>query len=537
MSIQPSIQKNTYTTRHFVKGMASRGLAPLILLESTVISGRTYQANERGGFYEARERVTEETLGAVFWFSGVQGFNKLIDYFIGQKILKLPETNFDVGKDSLHNPLENYIKKTGIPKNKIAAFKFGKVASSIILANCLVGLVVPKLNQAITRYYKKKDEKRAEKRHRLNPTLEITTKTPPSVDTQLNKNKVSMSNFILKSDKTGKKDSNPTFGGMISTETLLSLANHFENDAKYQLLSTDVGIAGGRAISSRNKHERTEILFRDISSIYFYMFNMPNINRWLNQLEDGYKSRLDPVSAKYATDELKKLLKENKGTLTVEEFRKKVLDEGKYNNLLDNIKNKFEGAEKDVIKLNDFLNELKKITSPEDYAKLSNIASQMSDLQPEVGGVKLLSKNQVESIFKGGLLNNPNFLDNLFEVATRDDIPFTKIKQSNRKNPFKFVAQAELNGIKEDAINYVEDIIKRAVDGNITENILNKACRANFMKNAFNWGAGFIISSVFLSTLIPKAQYWLTKKLTGKDQFPGTTEYADDKKTDKNDKK
>ena len=111
MSIQPSIQKNTYTTRHFIKGMASRGLAPLILLESTVIAGRTYQANERGGFYEARERVTEETLGAVFWFSGVQGFNKLIDYFIGQKILKLPETNFDVGKDSLHNPLENYIKR------------------------------------------------------------------------------------------------------------------------------------------------------------------------------------------------------------------------------------------------------------------------------------------------------------------------------------------------------------------------------------------------------------------------------------------
>ena len=57
------------------------------------------------------------------------------------------------------------------------------------------------------------------------------------------------------------------------------------------------------------------------------------------------------------------------------------------------------------------------------------------------------------------------------------------------------------------------------------------------MKNAFNWGTGFIISSLFLSTLIPKMQYWLTKKLTGKDQFPGTTEYADSPKSNENNNK
>lgn len=105
---------------------------------------------------------------------------------------------------------------------------------------------------------------------------------------------------------------------------LLSVANKFENDPTYQLLSTDAGIAGGRAISSRNNHERTEVLFRDLSSIYFYMFSMPNINRWLNQLEDGRKTRLDPVAAKQVTDHLQAVLDKNNGKMSIEEFSKQV---------------------------------------------------------------------------------------------------------------------------------------------------------------------------------------------------------------------
>lgn len=75
--------------RRFVRGIASRSIAPLILLEAFVEGGRTYQAYQRGGFDEARERITEEMIGAAFWFSGVAGFNKLIDKFIGKNF-----TNF-----------------------------------------------------------------------------------------------------------------------------------------------------------------------------------------------------------------------------------------------------------------------------------------------------------------------------------------------------------------------------------------------------------------------------------------------------------
>ena len=43
--------------------------------------------------------------------------------------------------------------------------------------------------------------------------------------------------------------------------------------------------------------------------------------------------------------------------------------------------------------------------------------------------------------------------------------------------------------------------------------------------NALNWGSGFVISALFLSTLIPKMQYLITKLRTGSSDFPGTEEY------------
>lgn len=64
----------------------------------------------------------------------------------------------------------------------------------------------------------------------------------------------------------------------------------------------------------------------------------------------------------------------------------------------------------------------------------------------------------------------------------------------------------------------------------ITTDTLKKACRENFIKNSFNWGVGFAISALFLSTLIPKMQYWITKMTTGQDKFPGTADYSNEKK-------
>ena len=522
MKITPQKISNFSYARRFVRGIGQRSLVPLIMLECFVTGGRTLQAYKRGGFEEARERFTEESIGAAFWFAGVKMFNKMNDH-IGKRLLNLHTTNFDAQEDGIRKPLKNFLHddksfktqakldgKTGkliknLTKEQIAVFKALKIGSSILLANVLVGLVVPKINQHITAVYHQKH-------------LNDNNKQKPQEANPLNTSahQVSMDKF-MKSDENKKV----SFG--MNYNTLLSIANKFENDATYQLLSTDVGIAGGRAVSSRNNHERTEVLFRDLTSIYFYMFNMPNINRWLNQIEDGRKTRLDPVAAKQVTDHLDAVLKDNGGKLDVDTFAKKVFGDNANVGFIDKeLLQKFD--EHKVITLDTFKQYLKehKHFSAEDVSRYANLAERMSKLQPEVEGISVLTKNQIKDIFREGAVNMPEFLQNVFSVAT----------QNASTHRYKYVNYEELKELKEDVVHYVSKIVDKARKNgtDITTDTLKKACRENFIKNSFNWGVGFAISALFLSTLIPKMQYWITKMTTGQDKFPGTADYSNEKK-------
>ena len=559
MEIKPRTISNFSYPQRFVRGLQIGGTAPLVLLECFVTGGRTLQAAKRGGFDEARERFTEESIGAFFWFCGVKGFNKMNDY-IGKWLLKLLTPNFDGKEDDIRKPVTNYlhdeklikaaargelseeeiastfddamlkhlnklkkrIGKIDDPNNaaeiiqkragkflreltpkQTAVFKSLKIGSSILLANGLVGFVVPHINQKITRIlHEKRQEKHFEK--------ELQYFKPVNMDSFVNKEKA-------------KSKDNVAFTG-IAPATLLSIANHFENDTVYQLLSTDVGIAGGRAVSARNNHERTEVLFRDLSSIYFYMFNMPNINKWMNMLEDGRKTRLDPVGAQEVTDLMKDVLKENGNKMSVDDFSMKIL--GNNNNvykITPELNAKFKNG---VINLDTFLEHLSKepTLSAEEIETYSDLAKRMSKLQPAIERkTRILTKTQVKDVFREGYLNMPEFLDSIYGVATA----------GKHKNPYKYVAQSDLDGLKDDMYHYVNDIIQKArkAGKDITPELLEKARRVNFAKNALNWGVGFAISATFLSTLIPKIQYWITKVTTGQNAFPGTTDYSGEKKS------
>ena len=81
--------------------------------------------------------------------------------------------------------------------------------------------------------------------------------------------------------------------------------------------------------------------------------------------------------------------------------------------------------------------------------------------------------------------------------------------------------------VKLDDYNMPPCIIKKAdakrVD--IDLDMLEKAYKNNMFKNTINWGTGFAISALFLSTIIPKVQYWITRKTTGSNEFPGVANY------------
>lgn len=513
--------------RKFVKGLASRSIAPVILLEACVESGRTYQAYKRGGYTEARERLTEEMLGAAFWFSGVPLFNNLIDKFVGKKLLKLPETNFDTGKDAVRNPFANYMKKFADkiklnPENAekiIAKYKFGKVMTSIILANCLVGLVLPKTNQAITKYILKK--------HKT---------TPQQNNKQDSKNNTAQNNLQHQytMDKFLNNNKDVSFGAL-SPQTLMSLAYSFENNPKYGLLSTDMGVWIGRGVCARNSHERTEVLFRDISSSYFYMFNMPVIAYLLNKIQDGKGTRLDPIAAKQTTDLMKSVLEqEQSGKMSVENFRKAVLGNPDNQSYITKDIAKALREGNGTIEINKFAELLKDVKAKYpnvDISKFETNARKMAKLQPERAGQEIITERQILNVFKEGAVNIPEFLKNIFTCSTSDQNLFTgKISEPVFDKPLSFISNETFIKKQNEIESYVESVIKKAKNGEITKELLDKACKTNYAKNAFNWGLGFVISAAFLSTFIPKIQYWITRKVTGSNAFPGTADYSNEKK-------
>jgi len=479
----------------FITTMTKKdAMAPIIALESTVTLGRTLQAYKRGGADEARERFIEEGTGAIVWLGGVKALNALGDKILEKKFGK----NFDVGTDKiLRTPFKNFLKNSsniGLSPKNIALIKAAKVLASVILADTFIGLVVPPLNQKLTKKLRKKDESKKQQK--------------------LQQDKLELSQ---------KQQKTPSFKGGLSA--LNAFTNAIENTNTGKLLSTDAGLVSGRMYSARNNDERREIAIRDIGSIYFYMWAQNHVGNVLNFIESGKWSRLDPNTAVLLDEHLREILASKGGSMSVEEFKKAVLgnkniDLSKLNSIT------FEKGE-----LSFFENLLNKIKTtkiePLQVAKVSDIEKEflnepklleriraMSKLQPLRQGEAVITKQQIIDAMNECKINDPKFLDKVFSAFTN--------KAS--KDELKFVSNKSLYDLKGLMEDYIEALCKDAKDGNITEDIIKKAKSKNMAFNTINFISGFVFAAVFLSTLIPKFQYWVTKQKTGRDGFPGLYE-------------
>ncbi|MBO7672057.1 hypothetical protein J6S88_01475 [bacterium] len=547
-AIKPKPIKNYDFARRLIRGVGTGALLPVIGLECFVTGGRTVQSTKRGGFDEGRERFTEEFIGALFWFGGVKLFNRMND-FIGSKLLKLVNSKFDVGQDAVRDPLVNYIEEYGKDKVKdgkvlrkanklvnetsIAIFKFAKVAASVILANVLVGFVVPKINQRITvNLHNKREAKK-------NQAIE-EAKAQILGQNEQEKDKTIAYEDTLELQNSDKKqqDKDVKFGAANGfAQSLLTLANHLEHDNVYQLLSTDLGITTGRTINSRNNHERVEVMFRDLSSIYFYMFAIGHIDSLLNLIEDGSTTRIDPVASQQVVDQLKLAFEADvkSGKIKPEDLRKLAFGEEENMKYFTNEINDLFGK-KGVANLDEFIRLLENNESIPKSVRNEFIsrAKAMSKLQPDIAGISKITKDQAEKLFKGGALNMAEFLDNLYGLASNNEMFGSSLDYAH-KNPFGFVSHRSLLSKENEMQVFIEQIIKKAkkegVD--ITIDFIEKFDRANMRKAGLNRFVGFAISALFLSTLIPKIQFWITKVTTGKNSFPGMTDYSDEKNAQK----
>lgn len=587
MKLDPSLYNKylinkTSSARSFITKLDKKGaILPVLLLEATVTAGRTYQAYQRDGFVEARERVTEESLGAIFWLFGATMFAALFDK-IGQKFFKIPKKMPDVGRDAVRTPFNNFVNMVSSTlkmnnaqkealKTNLARFSVGKTAASLVTACLFIGYVVPKMNQAITKNIfgaMKKNDPNNEKAP--DPTKQkITIKDARAIFSAKDVSINAVENFKARQqddpNRNGLRKDIPSFKS--KADSMLRIVQNFQTNDVWKLLGTDVGTVTGRTANARNKDERVEILFRDVSSIYFYCFSMPHIVAFMNRKDTfgGLNTKLNPMSAMEVHNKLVRTMADRGLERTsVDNFKnimlgkdlsqqdKAILDKCFPQQTATQSKKVFFGlinknTEPSVrtITFQEFNKIINENVTNADYAQmLKERALEMCKMQPEKDGVKLLTETQLKDVFKGGEIRDAKFLraviNNTFEKfivkpENYDEAGNVIVRKAKKlTNPlgdrYRYIATEEIEARRNEIVDYVKAIIKEGEKtGTVDFEMLTKMNKRNLAKGGLFMGLAMGVSALFLSTIIPKIQYYITYLRTGKNSFPGTENLVNNK--------
>jgi len=243
-----------------------KSVLPVLFIETGVTLGRTYEAYKKGGKKEAIERFVEQGVSAVVWLRGVQAIRKTVE-FIADKLK--------------------------IQKNE--NFKNANIIGSVALATGFIGFVLPKINHMISSKLTKEKENKEPK---------IKTQSFDEYKNKFKKNNVSF-------------------------KSLASVANVLENNSVANLLITDLGVISGRFANGRNKYEKIEGLFRDISSIFFYLGSTDFIAHGLNKITkntDIAPSKLEKLVEKFEKDGNFEGIKDEKSLEFISKLKEKNIE-------------------------------------------------------------------------------------------------------------------------------------------------------------------------------------------------------------------
>lgn len=496
-------------------------LMPVVILEGSVLTGRTYQAYKRGGALEAKERATEESVSSIGWLWGIPALNKGTDFLIN-KVFKVKNFQFDMGKDNIRYPMQDAIGH--LPqnqKNKLMGLKLGKILASSFATVYFMGMVLPKIVQNQT-------QKRIDKAKQNPQTLPAQNRLPKT-DSQMFKahRPQSMEEFLNETKQNS--NSNVSFKGFDSIAN--TILYNMENNHIVNLLTVDAGLFAGRVYNAPNKYEKIERIFRDLSSSFFYVGSTPLIVALLNKIDPlkGKNSKLDPTTVDSLTNLIKNPVNKkvldwrNMDEIPLEEFQRGLF--GTYladEQLVKQAANLEQNGIITLKQLSQFIDD--NITDKTTAKALKENAEKLAKLQPQKAKESILSPSQIKSVFKNGLLNDGDTINSLINTATG----------GRALNHTKFISQKKVDATRKQIFDYCESIIEQAKKENlknITPDFLQKMKNRNFLTKVGFWGIGMVISAAFLSTIIPKTQYFITEKLTGKKGFVRLIEEPDNDKS------
>lgn len=431
---------------------------PTLIIESGVTIGRSIEANKRGGKKEAADRFIEQGASAAVWIWGVQVLKKAGD-FLGKKLLKMDNLDFSLGRDILRNPVKN--NKIGA---KEAAFKTGNLFISTALATYFIGFMLPKISSKLSEKFSDKNKQEEPK-----------TLNPPSIEQFKN--------------KTSKKEKNNQIAFTSLLDKSLGLAHVIENNSTARLLMTDTGVIAGRCKNAKSVYKKIENLFRDISSIYFYLFCTSHVVKGLNKLSKN--TDIDPKILSKTVDRISDF-KGNK-----EDFLKQ---------------NLASISESDKTVLNDLFKSKEIISLEEFCAKFPEFkdkARLMSELQPVFNENRVLTRTQAADVLSNAKTSDPEFLKDAFSAATK----------GASSDKLKFVSKKSLENMRSTIDDFIKQVYKES-NGTVDADLIKKVANKNIAKNFGFYSLGTAISIFALGTLIPKIQYAITRKLTHSSKRP-----------------
>ena len=145
--------------------------------------------------------------------------------------------------------------------------------------------------------------------------------------------------------------------------------------------------------------------------------------------------------------------------------------------------------------------------------QLEQLDAKMAELQPEHATKgQVLTKRQVIDVFSGGTSNQGEFLKNVYGEKFGKDLT----------NKFKFIDKSSIDNFRTDIDRYIDSVTNFAEknnNGKITKNIIDKARKLNVAKTGGYWLTAFAVSSAFLSTIIPKTQYMVSRAINKNHKF------------------
>ncbi len=417
--------------------------------------GRSYAGYKRGGIIEGAEKLRKEVMTAVVWLFGMPAFRYLGDKFC-EFAFKIPMnidySNSKEGNDAIKNSikyLKDGIKEASTPdvselknvssriinnlKNMsvddaVKRLSFAKKATSIsaLILNCLaMGIILPKLNQKLTR---KKIEKM--KRNSVHKFDNFETFKAKVFNNKTN-SQVSFNGLFAKSYADIKNY------GLAGFTTY-----NVENNNVFRLCATDIPMTVGRVLTSRNKFEGFENFFMDVSSMFFYNFCASCVQRALRKKFDI--PNINPAN-------------------------------------VEALKN----SSSDIIK-----------------RAIDNLSNIPSD-----------AKEKLSFLF-----DDSSFVNEIYKEAT-----YGKYGKINR-----FVKNSDINEIDEAVIKFLKQAKDKCfVNGDIDANKFADFAKRINRANSKYLALGLGISIFGLAILVPKLTFWITKRITGRNEFTGIADYSD----------